>query len=148
MKATTVKRKQKAKTQMGSNIIRIKLACKKLKTKLHSKISSIPSADEICSSTNEIGYDQRKMEVNCHLIETSKNSLKQKRDKQKIMRYEKWTKKEHAKLMEALELYGNAWSLVQKHLGTRTREQIRSHVQKYFLRVKKEKIKEDRKSVV
>jgi len=54
----------------------------------------------------------------------------------------RWTEEEHEKLIKALELYGNIWSKIAEYIGTRSRDQIRSHVQKHFLKVKKEKLKE------
>ncbi len=43
-----------------------------------------------------------------------------------------WTPEEQRKFLEGLKLYGNQWNLVQKHIGTRSCIQIRSHAQKYF----------------
>lgn len=60
----------------------------------------------------------------------------------KIRYYGRWTYDEHERLMEALNLYGNAWKLVERHMGTRTRSQIRSHVQKHFQSVKRSMISE------
>lgn len=38
----------------------------------------------------------------------------------------------------ALKLFGKDWKKVEDHIGTRTGAQIRSHAQKYFLRIENE----------
>lgn len=44
-----------------------------------------------------------------------------------------WTKPEHELFMEAVfQLYGCNWRLVTKHIKTRRQEQVRSHAQKIF----------------
>lgn len=46
---------------------------------------------------------------------------------------EPWTKPEHELFMEAVfQLYGCNWRLVTQHIKTRRREQVRSHAQKIF----------------
>jgi len=35
----------------------------------------------------------------------------------------------------ALELYGKSWKLIEEHIGTRTGTQVRSHAQKYSMKV-------------
>jgi len=46
---------------------------------------------------------------------------------------ELWTKPEHELFMEAVfQLYGCNWRLVTQHIKTRRREQVRSHAQKIF----------------
>ena len=50
-----------------------------------------------------------------------------------------WTDEEHQKFLEALDLYGKNWKLIQQYIGTRTITQTRSHAQKYFNKLKKMK---------
>ena len=48
----------------------------------------------------------------------------------------RWTDKEHKLFLEGLVLYYNDWKLVQRHIGTRSSTQSRSHAQKFFISVK------------
>jgi SHAQKYF class myb-like DNA-binding protein len=48
----------------------------------------------------------------------------------------RWTKAEHKKFLEAIEIYGRDWRLFKEHIGTRSCVQIRSHAQKHFLKHK------------
>ncbi|XP_058749080.1 protein REVEILLE 2-like [Vicia villosa] len=52
---------------------------------------------------------------------------------------EKWTDEEHKKFLEALKLYGRAWRRIEEHVGTKTAVQIRSHAQKFFSKVLRDK---------
>ncbi len=49
----------------------------------------------------------------------------------------RWQPDEHQRFIEAILKYGNEWKLVQKHVGTRSSTQARSHAQKFFVKMKK-----------
>ena len=51
----------------------------------------------------------------------------------------RWTLKEHLQFLEGLEKYGIKWKKVNTLIKTRTTTQIRSHAQKFFLRLKRVK---------
>eukprot|EP00467_Chlorarachnion_reptans_P013342 CAMPEP_0114496824 /NCGR_PEP_ID=MMETSP0109-20121206/5979_1 /TAXON_ID=29199 /ORGANISM="Chlorarachnion reptans, Strain CCCM449" /LENGTH=426 /DNA_ID=CAMNT_0001674129 /DNA_START=46 /DNA_END=1322 /DNA_ORIENTATION=- len=50
---------------------------------------------------------------------------------------QQWTPEEHARFVEAIRLYQRDWARVREHVGTRTVIQIRSHAQKYFIKLRK-----------
>ena len=50
----------------------------------------------------------------------------------------RWTNEEHKKFIEALKKYGKQWKKVEEYIQTRSGAQIRSHAQKYFLKIQKE----------
>jgi len=50
----------------------------------------------------------------------------------------RWTREEHKLFLEAIQLYGREWRMVQTAVKTRTSAQIRSHAQKYFQKVSKQ----------
>lgn len=57
-----------------------------------------------------------------------------------------WGEEEHAKFLEALELFGaKNVKEISQYLGTRTPAQVRSHVQKHFIKVKKQAKLKNRK---
>lgn len=39
----------------------------------------------------------------------------------------RWSKEEHEKFMEGLQMYGKDWKKVQEYVGTRSSTQARSH---------------------
>eukprot|EP00826_Nyctotherus_ovalis_P015164 TRINITY_DN14289_c0_g1_i10.p1 TRINITY_DN14289_c0_g1~~TRINITY_DN14289_c0_g1_i10.p1 ORF type:complete len:277 (-),score=57.99 TRINITY_DN14289_c0_g1_i10:135-965(-) len=61
-----------------------------------------------------------------------RRSLERGKEKMKLGR---WLKDEKERFVEALKLYGKNWIKVAKHVRTRIRSQIRSHAQKYFLKL-------------
>lgn len=47
----------------------------------------------------------------------------------------RWTHEEHARFLKAIRLYGKDWKKIEKFVGTRSGSQVRSHAQKYFLKL-------------
>ena len=50
----------------------------------------------------------------------------------------RWTDEEHRLFLEGIELFKKDWRSIERHIGTRTCSQIRSHAQKYFLRIERQ----------
>ncbi|KAG8363300.1 hypothetical protein BUALT_Bualt19G0007900 [Buddleja alternifolia] len=50
---------------------------------------------------------------------------------------ESWSDQEHDKFLEALQLFDRDWKKIEAFVGSKTVIQIRSHAQKYFLKVQK-----------
>lgn len=48
----------------------------------------------------------------------------------------RWNEQENYKFLEAIYNYGNDWKEVKRHVGTRTSNQVRSHAQKFILKIK------------
>lgn len=80
--------------------------------------------------------------VNVSTARTSKRKAIRPSKKIAYTHYGRWTTEEHDRVMKALDLYGNEWSEVEKYVGTRTSHQIRSHLQKHFLKQRKNQIME------
>ncbi|XP_062149705.1 protein REVEILLE 6-like isoform X2 [Alnus glutinosa] len=50
---------------------------------------------------------------------------------------ESWTEPEHDKFLEALQLFDRDWKKIEAFVGSKSVIQIRSHAQKYFMKVQK-----------
>lgn len=69
--------------------------------------------------------------------QTINNSKKPRKPYTITKQRENWTDEEHQKFLDALRLYDRDWKKIEAHIGTKTVIQIRSHAQKYFLKVQK-----------
>lgn len=49
----------------------------------------------------------------------------------------RWTLKDHKMFVDLLLIYGNNWGNIQTHIESRCTDQIRSHSQKFFLKLSK-----------
>ena len=49
----------------------------------------------------------------------------------------RWTREEHQLFIKGLELHGKGWKRIAEMIKTRTVVQIRTHAQKYFLKLSK-----------
>ena len=61
-------------------------------------------------------------------------------NKKKTQNEGNWTLKEHIQFLQALDKYGIKWKKISKIIRTRTADQIRSHSQKFFRKLKKCKV--------
>ena len=83
----------------------------------------------IISSKNEDFLGKKRF------ITKNKYSKIEKISNEKIS-YGLWNQSEHNKFIEALYIHNCEWKKIKEYLGNRTRNQIRSHSQKFFLRLK------------
>ena len=49
-----------------------------------------------------------------------------------------WTEDEHDRFIEAVKLFGKDWAKITAHVGTRSRQSVYSHAQKFRKRVERE----------
>ena len=61
---------------------------------------------------------------------------KKKIEKQLISKEGRWTEEEHNLFLEGIAKYGSVWKNVKKLIKTRTSVQVRSHAQKFYLKMK------------
>ncbi|CDW78746.1 myb-like dna-binding shaqkyf class family protein [Stylonychia lemnae] len=54
----------------------------------------------------------------------------------KVINNGRWTKQEHKQFLEALTIHGKKWNKVFEYVSTRNEQQVRSHAQKFFSKLK------------
>ena len=94
--------------------------------KIHFKLYK----DVILKQKNEKNQNKKsKIKLNNNIINSNESYISG-----------RWKKDEHQRFIEAIIKYGNNWSLVQKFVGTRSSTQARSHAQKFFEKLKRNKV--------
>ena len=103
------------------------------------------------NNRNELLGKKTKFKVNYININKEKNSkenkdaIKEKKEKKKnsskllenkTLNGGRWNDDEHLKFIEAIYYYTNDWKEVQKYVRTRTPNQVRSHAQKFILKLR------------
>lgn len=96
------------------------------------------------------------MFINRVMADTSKQSNKEKRNSPEFKNSGgkasrstagRWTNVEHNRFTDALKIYGKNWKKVEDYVATRTGAQVRSHAQKFFLKVQK-KLNVDKTKII
>lgn len=132
----------------------------KLKRKLKFKFSIINQSQTLIFkkekkienniNDNKITFNEENKNINIINEETNNNLCNNNTPikKHKILtnknsKYSsgRWSLEEHKKFIEAIIKYGNDWKEVQKHIGTRSSSQARSHAQKFFIKLKQDQSK-------
>lgn len=70
---------------------------------------------------------------------TSKTFLQKKTISNKNIMISRWSKEEQKKFAQAILKYGINWKKIQEYVGTRNMTQIRSHAQKFLIKLKQNK---------
>jgi SHAQKYF class myb-like DNA-binding protein len=125
--------KEHTMDKCGSNSTNIK------KTKIRLAIIRDPIIQPNNTANSiEISKQNKKF---CQKMNKDIVKIKQRRlNKEGIYNCGRWNMDEHQRFIEAIMKYGNEWKLVQKHVGTRSSTQARSHAQKFFVKLKKSQI--------
>lgn len=103
-----------------------------------SVIEKPENTEEFESSLQSIGSVTIKSNLNSEFAVTKKIDSEQ--GKTKKLKNGRWTKEECKLFEEALKKFGKRWKKVEAYVSTRTGTQVRSHAQKYFMKVKGESL--------
>ena len=104
---------------------------KRIKFRL-STIKDVPYSQKAGLSLPESNVEKKSFK------KTKEMKLKHKRiNREGSFNCGRWQPEEHERFIEAIMRYGNEWKSVQKHVGTRSSTQARSHAQKFFVKIKK-----------
>lgn len=137
----------------SSNIVRIPLGPSLLRDSsdfdsVKTVLTVHAAADSQFSWMNELkNVQQETADIKRKKPENSYQPLDQ-AEHINFLKQGRWNKEEHEKVIKALDAYGNNWTEVERCVGTRNSNQIRSHLQKYFLKKRKAEIKKLQKEGV
>lgn len=90
----------------------------------------------------KVNYIESKGEKNANKNMEDKIEVKEMKNKNNnkfvniVLKEGRWNNDEHLKFLEAIYNYNNNWKEVQKYIGTRTPNQVRSHAQKFILKLR------------
>ena len=91
-----------------------------------------------------IDFIDKQKEIKQKLNENNSTTTNKKKKKKNIISTDseedinegRWDPDEHMRFIEAINIFGNEWKEVQKYVATRSSNQVRSHAQKFFLKLK------------
>lgn len=101
-------------------------------------LNSMPIASNNNQAAGTVNANSNVNLLNSNGVWSSKDLNKKVRKPYTITKSrESWTEQEHDKFLEALQLFDRDWKKIEAFVGSKTVIQIRSHAQKYFLKVQK-----------
>ncbi|CDW76038.1 myb-like dna-binding shaqkyf class family protein [Stylonychia lemnae] len=103
---------------------------------LNQQTAKIPEPQRILlQETSLLSKSERPEIENVTHVSLTKESNELLADEEATYKEGRWTKEEHLRFVSALEKYGSNWIKVQNAVKTRSAAQIRSHAQKYKLKM-------------
>ncbi|CAN1237389.1 Protein REVEILLE 6 [Linum grandiflorum] len=105
---------------------------------LPSGVRSLPPSSSSVAAAAAAAADTASTSANNNTLAFGEDQSKKIRKPYTITKSrESWTEQEHDKFLEALQLFDRDWKKIEAFVGSKTVIQIRSHAQKYFLKVQK-----------
>lgn len=100
--------------------------------------------EETTTSSNAISEDSLRSNVEMQTTESNsvvsnETSYKKRKKQDPNCSAGRWTPDEHKAFLAGLAVYGREWNRVARDIPTRSSAQVRSHAQKYFAKLEKEK---------
>ena len=95
-----------------------------------------PTKDEFPEEDLVLYNTIHPIHLNCLDDKDSNNSINYSEEKEENLNG-RWNQEEHIRFIKGCLLYGNNWKKVKKYVKTRSSAQIRSHAQKYLIKLKK-----------
>ncbi len=94
-----------------------------------------PTKDEFPEEDLVLYNTIHPIHLNCFDDKDSNNSINS--DEKEENLNGRWNQEEHIRFIKGCLLYGNNWKKVKKYVKTRSSDQIRSHAQKYLIKLNK-----------